>query len=175
MSARNMTVGPSPFRSKPTTPVCPVQGDSDWSGRFIYVVNRDSDTVSGFMINQATGTLTHMSSPTFATGNKPVAILTTGQSSGRRQLGRRAQGKPLLPFTLSQMSVPKNGDLAGINEMILFHSISHVTVSTDAGLTFLARAGGDRSRAGEGGSSFPWQRGCAAILGLAAGIHVGRW
>lgn len=50
----------------------------DSTGRFLYVVNRDSNTVSGFTINQQTGALTQMSSATFATGNKPIAILTTG-------------------------------------------------------------------------------------------------
>ncbi len=50
----------------------------DVTGRFLYVLNRDSKTVSGFYINRPTGALTPMSPATFATGDGPVAILTAG-------------------------------------------------------------------------------------------------
>jgi 6-phosphogluconolactonase (cycloisomerase 2 family) len=50
----------------------------DTTGRFLYVVNRDSNTVSGFLLNFATGVLIPMEGQTFAAGSKPVAMLVTG-------------------------------------------------------------------------------------------------
>lgn len=40
--------------------------------------NRDANTISGFTIDQTTGALTALSPPTFSTGSKPIAIVTTG-------------------------------------------------------------------------------------------------
>jgi hypothetical protein len=51
----------------------------DASGRFAYVVNRDSNTVSAYSINPSTGALTPLATPDFATGAAPVSVTTTSK------------------------------------------------------------------------------------------------
>ena len=45
----------------------------DRQGKFAYVVS-DNDTLYAFAINQANGTLTPLSTPTYATGSGPLAV-----------------------------------------------------------------------------------------------------
>jgi 6-phosphogluconolactonase (cycloisomerase 2 family) len=47
----------------------------DPTGRFLYVANRDSDTISGFAIDQVTGALTAVPGSPFATDKAPLATL----------------------------------------------------------------------------------------------------
>jgi 6-phosphogluconolactonase len=56
----------------------PLSVEVDVTGRFLYVVNSRTNTVSGFYTNRPREALTPMSPPTFATGNMPIAILTVG-------------------------------------------------------------------------------------------------
>ena len=60
-----------------STGVFPIAAAMDITGRYLYVVNRDSNSVSGYSLNTATGALTPMAIPTTLTGSKPVAILLT--------------------------------------------------------------------------------------------------
>ncbi len=53
----------------------------DPTNNFLYVVNHDSSTVSGFRINPTTGALSGLSPSTVSTGSEPVAI--TMHSSGK--------------------------------------------------------------------------------------------
>jgi 6-phosphogluconolactonase len=56
----------------------PVAGAVDYSGKFLYVVNQGSNDVSAYSIDQTTGSLTPLTTPTFAAGMQPVSIVTTG-------------------------------------------------------------------------------------------------
>ncbi len=50
------------------------------SGRYVYVVNRDSNNISQYSVNQSTGVLTALSTKTAASGKYPFSI--TGDQSG---------------------------------------------------------------------------------------------
>jgi DNA-binding beta-propeller fold protein YncE len=52
----------------------PVAITVDPTKNFLYVVNRNSNSVSGFRINQTTGGLTALSPATVSTGSNPVAL-----------------------------------------------------------------------------------------------------
>jgi 6-phosphogluconolactonase (cycloisomerase 2 family) len=59
----------------------PVAITADPTNNFLYVVNHGSNTVSGFRINQTTGTLSALSPSSVSTGSGPVAI--SMHSSGK--------------------------------------------------------------------------------------------
>jgi 6-phosphogluconolactonase (cycloisomerase 2 family) len=52
----------------------PVALAADPTGNFLYVVNKNSATVSGFRIAQATGSLTDLNPASLSTGSSPVAV-----------------------------------------------------------------------------------------------------
>lgn len=54
---------------------------TDPSGKFLYVGNRNSNTISGFSVNSTTGALTPMPGSPFPTGGQPFALLL--HSSGK--------------------------------------------------------------------------------------------
>jgi 6-phosphogluconolactonase len=56
----------------------PVAGASDFSGKFLYIVNQASNDLSGYAVNQVTGALTPLTPATVATGKGPISIVTTG-------------------------------------------------------------------------------------------------
>jgi 6-phosphogluconolactonase (cycloisomerase 2 family) len=63
----------SPF----TTGNHPAAAAVDFSGEFLYVVNQNDNNISGYAIEQTTGTLTPLSTTTFATGKGPASIVVT--------------------------------------------------------------------------------------------------
>jgi DNA-binding beta-propeller fold protein YncE len=71
----------SPVLSKPTvsTGGGPRSIVVDPSGKFVYVGNVQTDNVSGFTINAATGELTEIPNSPFAAGDGPFGITTTGR------------------------------------------------------------------------------------------------
>jgi 6-phosphogluconolactonase (cycloisomerase 2 family) len=56
----------------------PVAGASDFSGRFLYIVNQGSNDLSGYAVEQLTGALTPLTPATVGTGKGPISIVTTG-------------------------------------------------------------------------------------------------
>jgi 6-phosphogluconolactonase (cycloisomerase 2 family) len=56
----------------------PVAGASDFSGKFLYIVNQGSNDLSGYAVDQLTGALTPLTPATVATGKGPISIVTTG-------------------------------------------------------------------------------------------------
>ena len=47
---------------------------TDWFGKFLYVVNQGTNTVSAFTINVNTGTLSKISGSPYATGPAPTGV-----------------------------------------------------------------------------------------------------
>jgi 6-phosphogluconolactonase (cycloisomerase 2 family) len=56
----------------------PVAGASDFSGKFLYIVNQGSNDLSGYAVDQLTGALTPLTPATVGTGKAPISIVTTG-------------------------------------------------------------------------------------------------
>jgi 6-phosphogluconolactonase (cycloisomerase 2 family) len=71
----------TPVGSPVSVGQAPVAMTVDSTNNFFYVVNRNSNSVSGFRINQTTGGLTALTPPTVSTGSNPVAL--TIHSSGK--------------------------------------------------------------------------------------------
>jgi len=76
-SASGKLVRLGAIASEPSTQVNPVAIVVDPSGRFVYVANYDSSSISGYAINRTTGMLTSLPRSPFAAGQFPDALAIT--------------------------------------------------------------------------------------------------
>lgn len=110
--------------SATATGLSPLSGAIDPTGRFLYVTNSNNNSISQYIINAASGSLTTMTPSSVSAGNQPSSIVVD-------PTGRFAYAVNTIDNTISQYFVQSSGALAAMTPATVSTGSSPISVALD--------------------------------------------